>query len=416
MKKNFFIIFFALIFVLHTVPIGAASQETRDRLREAERRRSAAGQQVSQQANILAGTQLEMSQVMAEMQALDQQIMDASERLEAVEIDLLATELLFEEAEEDLALAEEEYNLQQEILRERVRTMHEQGSAGLIQVLFQAENIEDFFSRWEYIRTVAQFDRDLLSRLEATGIRIAANRDDLQRSTVLMREFQEQQEIAKQEVEARMAERKEFFILLEEDAERHQQYLDILREEEHALNIELGVIREIERKEIAEAERLRREEEDRRRAEAAAARAQEQSSRLAELNSFEDFAWPLPGYSTISSPFGNRPDPFTGRPTNHEGIDLPAPAGTRINAAEAGYVRFARWGAGWGNYIVIDHADGYSTLYAHQTRNRVTEGQRVTRGQHIGDVGTTGRSTGNHLHFEIRLNGVHLNPMSFFGG
>ncbi|MCL2216411.1 MAG: M23 family metallopeptidase, partial [Defluviitaleaceae bacterium] len=90
------------------------------------------------------------------------------------------------------------------------------------------------------------------------------------------------------------------------------------------------------------------------------------------------------------------------------------PAGTRINAAADGIVRLAGWSGGYGLTVIIDHGNGYSTLYAHNSRNRVTQGERVTRGQHIADVGTTGMSTGNHLHFEIRRNGVAIDPLPFF--
>jgi murein DD-endopeptidase MepM/ murein hydrolase activator NlpD len=219
-----------------------------------------------------------------------------------------------------------------------------------------------------------------------------------------------------QAIEDQIEVQQEFFMLLHADAERQAEFLAIMEEEAHAINMEFGVIQQRYRAEVAaEQARIRAEQEAALQA-AAAARQREASERLATLNSFDSFAWPLPGHSNISSPFGNRSDPFTGRTEFHSGIDLPAPAGTRINSAEAGYVRFAGWSASWGNYIIIDHADGYSTLYAHNIRNRVSSGQRVTRGQHIADVGSTGRSTGNHLHFEIRRNGAHLNPMSYFGG
>ncbi|MCL2577669.1 MAG: peptidoglycan DD-metalloendopeptidase family protein [Defluviitaleaceae bacterium] len=416
-KKKFFVVLLAFIFVLPIIPVGA-TQATRDQLRELERQRAAAGQRVSEQANILAGTEFEMSQVVAEMQELDQQIIDASEALEAIEIDLLDTEIRIGEAQEDLTLATAERDLQLEILRERVRTMHEQGSSGLIEILFHAESISDFFSRLEYIRTVTQFDRELLARLEASEERRASSLDTLTSNRALVLDLQQEIILVKEEIEQSVEEKKVFFALLHADAERHRELEAILREEKHIIDIEFGIVRARHDEEVREAERIRRAEEDARRAAEAAARAAARASELEALGSFSHFAWPLParGPSDISSGFGNRPDPFTGRNENHSGIDVPAPSGSRINAAAAGIVSIATWSASWGNYIVIDHAGGYSTLYAHNSRNRVAVGARVTQGQHIADVGTTGRSTGNHLHFEIRKNGVHKNPMSYFGG
>jgi len=416
MKK----IFALLMVVIFTVPVFGASPETRQQLREMEQRRAAAGQRVSEQANLLAGTQFEMSRVVEEMQALDQQIMDASEALEAIEYDLLTTEVRIADASYDLVSATHERDTQMEILRERVRTMHEQGGAGLFEILFQADSISDFFSRWEYIRAVAAFDRELLLRLEASEERRAANLNVLTNDRVLIQGLQVQIEEARAEIEERMGERQVFFALLHADAERYAEFLAILEEEAHAINREFGVVQTRYRAEVAEAERIAREAEEARLAAEAAARAAEQATRMEALGTFSHFDWPLPARppvaSNISSGFGNRPSPFSGRTEFHSGVDIPAPAGTRINAPEAGYVRFAGWSASWGNYIIIDHAGGYSTMYAHNSRNRVTTGQRVTRGQHIGDVGTTGLSTGNHLHFEIRRGGTHVNPMAYFGG
>ncbi|MCL1844065.1 MAG: peptidoglycan DD-metalloendopeptidase family protein [Defluviitaleaceae bacterium] len=419
-KKSVALVLVALFFMpfLPFLPSlhAGASQATRQELQELEAARRAAGQRVSEQQNLLAGTEFEMSVVMEQMQELDQQITDSNEALEAITIALLYTEIRIAEAEEDLSIARTERDLQMEILRERVRDMHEQGSVGLLEVLFQAESISDFFTRWEFIRVVTQFDRELLDSLDESEERIAANAERLSRDRAHMLDLQFREELAQIEIDRRLDERRVFFAALHEDAVRYSEFLAILEEEAHAINLEFGIVQTRLHAELAEAERIRRAEEDARRAAEAAARQAEQNERLATLNSFDSFAWPLPGHSYVSSQFGNRPDPFTGRTAFHSGIDLPAPSGRRINAAEAGYVRFAGWSASWGNYIIIDHADGYSTLYAHNSRNRVSTGQRVYRGQHIGDVGTTGRSTGNHLHFEIRHNGVHRNPMAYFGG
>jgi murein DD-endopeptidase MepM/ murein hydrolase activator NlpD len=420
-KKKFFALLIALIFVVPIFPVGA-SPTTQERLRDLQQQQRAAGHRVSEQSNILAGTEAEMSRVTAEIQALDQQIVDASDALDAIEIDLLTTELRISETQNDLVLATAERDLQMEILRERVRTMHEQGSAGFIEILFNAEDIRDFFSRLEYIRAVTQFDRDLLSRLEASEERLTANRNTLTSDRSLIQDLQKQITLAKEEIEQRMEERQIFFSLLYADAEKQRELEILLREEAHAINIELGRVQAIHRAELAEAERIRRAEEDARRAAEAEARRIANEATIATLPPFTgQFAWPVPARPhtnprNISSPFGNRPDPFTGRETFHAGIDIPAPSGTNIVAAEAGVVRFAGHSVSYGNYIIIDHANNYSTLYAHNSRNRVTTGQTVTKGQHIGDVGTTGRSTGNHLHFEIRRNGDYRNPMSYFGG
>ncbi|HEU5480808.1 MAG TPA: M23 family metallopeptidase, partial [Candidatus Tumulicola sp.] len=120
------------------------------------------------------------------------------------------------------------------------------------------------------------------------------------------------------------------------------------------------------------------------------------------------FSWPVTG--TITSPFGWRSNPFGGSPEFHQGLDIAAPTGTTVTAAAAGTVIMAQWYGGYGNYILIDHGGGYSTGYGHLSAIYVSNGQAVKRGQAIGAVGSTGASTGPHLHFEVRIDGKPVDP------
>jgi murein DD-endopeptidase MepM/ murein hydrolase activator NlpD len=124
--------------------------------------------------------------------------------------------------------------------------------------------------------------------------------------------------------------------------------------------------------------------------------------------------WPVPSSHNISSPFGPRVNPISGRTEIHTGIDIPAPSGSPIVASAAGKVIYAQWNSGgYGNMIGIDHGGGIATYYCHCSSIVTSVGQTVSRGQLIGRVGTTGYSTGNHCHFEVRVNGVAKNPLSF---
>lgn len=122
------------------------------------------------------------------------------------------------------------------------------------------------------------------------------------------------------------------------------------------------------------------------------------------------------GRLRISSSFGWRTDPLTGARRHHDGIDLPAPAGARALATAAGVVRIAGWVRGYGNMIEIEHENGVRTRYGHLASVRVAAGDHVRRGQAIGDVGSTGRSTGNHLHYEVRVSGIAVDPLRYVGG
>ena len=125
--------------------------------------------------------------------------------------------------------------------------------------------------------------------------------------------------------------------------------------------------------------------------------------------------WPLPIRGTLTSSYSNRISPITGRAEFHLGQDIAAPAGTAVYAANAGKVITAQYQRSYGNVVIIDHGGGVSTIYAHNSSLAVSAGQNVTRGQTIARVGSTGDSTGNHLHFEVRKNGRAVNPMQYFG-
>ena len=132
------------------------------------------------------------------------------------------------------------------------------------------------------------------------------------------------------------------------------------------------------------------------------------------MPSESSFLWPLPGRYNLSSLYGSRKHPVTGKANNHTGIDVPAPSGTPIQACKSGVVTTSTYNNSYGNYVVVSHSDGTSTLYAHMSRRNASKGQTVSQGQVIGYVGTTGSSTGNHLHLEIRVNGSRRDPINYF--
>ena len=151
-----------------------------------------------------------------------------------------------------------------------------------------------------------------------------------------------------------------------------------------------------------------KEEQERKAAQETAKRKKYQvTSRGSSLPRVSSYAFPLKSYSYVSSEYGSRWG------TTHTGIDLAAPAGTHIYSWRSGTVTFAGWSGGYGNFIIVDHGDGFVTRYAHCSKIAVTKGQTVSQGQVIGYVGTTGNSTGNHLHFEVKVNGNFVNPRNY---
>ncbi|MCL2356377.1 MAG: peptidoglycan DD-metalloendopeptidase family protein [Defluviitaleaceae bacterium] len=391
----------ATVFVFASFLSAAASPATRERHRQLQQQHRDAQRELQEQQNLLGNTRHEMSQVMLEMQELDRQLAETAEALEGIELSLLDTQIRIADAEDALQAARDDYDLQFETLRARVRVMHEEGSLAMLDVLFQAENIRDFFARWEFIRVAAQFDRDLLDGIQETEHLIESHLEDLARWRMMVETLLFQYSRTHENLEFLMHERTAWFEQLADDETALEELLAIAEYEERMAAASFEQIQT----------QLRREEDELARARAAAAH----NERLAQLNNFGgQFMWPIPSHSRISSQFGMRHHPILRQNRHHSGIDVGAPTGTRLYAAADGYVRFAGWSGGYGNTVIIDHGGGFSTLYAHNSRNRVASGQFVTRGQHIADVGSTGMSTGPHLHFEIRINNRAVDPMNYF--
>ncbi|MCL1844763.1 MAG: peptidoglycan DD-metalloendopeptidase family protein [Defluviitaleaceae bacterium] len=390
----------ALGFAVSSVLSASASPATRERHRQLQQQHQDAQRELRTQQNLLGNTRHEMSELMLEMQALDQEMGDVAEALEGIELAFLDAQIRIADAEDALQAARDNYDSQFETLRSRVRVMHEEGSLAMFEVLFQAESITDFFARWEFMRVTAQFDRDLLESIQETEHAISSHIEDLSRWSMMVETLQFQKERTQENLEFLYAERTEWFERLAEDEAMLAELFAIAEHEERMAASAFGDIQA----------QLRREEDQIARERAATAH----SERLARLNNFDgQFMWPIPSHGRITSGFGTRFHPILRRYRHHSGIDVGAPTGTRLYAAADGYVRFAGWSGGYGNTVIIDHGNGYSTLYAHNSRNRVTTGQFVTRGQHIADVGSTGMSTGPHLHFEIRINNVAVNPANY---
>ena len=407
-KQKYYIIImlFAAIFAFFpTVEIGATAAQ-RERLQELRRDRDQARSELNQTEELLRGLRSDIDDLLAVMEYYAQRMTNALDDLEEIEIVILETTVSLAYTEYELIEARENRDQQEELFRARLRAMHEQGPVGYLAVLFQATSFADFLVSLEHVRAVAQFDQEVLADMEAAEERVANSLGNLARLGNLFDDLHVQQQAAIVALEEAVEAHEAMLVALSEDEET----LDLLVELERAtlreLEAEFGLVESAIRAHEAEEARQRRLEQQR-------ARQAEQDARLAHLNDpSRTFLWPLPARSHVSSGFGQRV--IFGRSQHHTGIDIPAPAGSRIIAAADGYVRLAGWNGGFGISVIIDHGNGYSTLYAHNSRNRVSVGQRVNRGDHIADVGTTGISTGNHLHFEIRRNGTPVDPMQYF--
>jgi len=411
-RKKIFAILMVLLTIIAFMPtadIGATAAQ-RERLNQLQQQRDQQRTQIREAENLLSGFRSEIEDLLEVMRDYSQRMMDAYADMEEIEIVLLETEIALKDALEELALASENRDAQDEIFRTRLRAMHERGNTGYLDVLLQATSFTDFLVRLEQMRAISQADQQVLVDRQAAEDRVENTVNELSRLNILFEDMYIQHQIAVAALEEAQEANAEFLYALRYDEAGAALLLEVERATERAIAEEMGIIdRQIREHEAQEAAR--------RAAEAQRQRQADNAARTARLAGFEgQFRWPIPTHSHVSSGFGTRTHPIRRTREHHTGIDVPAPAGTRIIAAADGYVRLSGWHGGFGNTVIIDHGEGYSTLYAHNSRNRVGVGDFVTAGTHIADVGTTGVSTGNHLHFEIRMNNVPRNPMRYFPG
>lgn len=345
----------------------------------------------------LASIRSDLSKAKEQVELIQGQVVLTEEEINTSQALLDQYDLQIAQKEADIQRLEAQEEEQYQEFYRQVRWMEETGSASYLSILFEASSFSEMLDYAMLISDIMDYSNRIIDQLNATQAQLSAARDDLAAGRADQAEVQQELEDKKKELEDQRAQAQ---TLLNQIA---------ASESEAAA----------EAKELAESEaKLDKEVKDAEREYAAqlAALAAQQNVNMTS----GDWYWPLPGRYKISSLFGSRPDPFTGKRDNHTGTDIPAPGGTPIYAAKTGVVTTVnknRYASSYGYYCIISHGNGYVTLYAHQNQVPIVqEGQTVQKGQIIGYVGSTGRSTGNHLHFELRINGVRNDVLKLYPG
>ena len=309
-------------------------------------------------------------------------LIDDMEKLEA---DIKAKEEELSAKEEELMYAKIEENNQYESMKKRIKYMYENGNAQLIEILLESDNISAFLNKAEYISTISNYDRDMLKVFQEV------TKDVREQEEVIRAEYEEMEEMQNELI----TKQDELKAMVEDKANEISEIESAIKKNE----------KKLKKLQEAAAEALRKQQES-------ASNPGSAGESVVAGNGY--FTHPCPGYSRISSSFGWREQPLPGASTNHKGVDYAAPTGTPIYAAAAGTVTTAAYSGNAGKLIVINHGDGKVTKYMHCNAMYVSAGQKVSKGQHIAAVGTTGNSTGPHLHFQLEIGGVPKNPVNYY--
>ena len=319
---------------------------------------------------------------------LDGQLSDIQSKIDSLNQEITEKEQQIETTTAELEEAEAIQQAQYEAMKKRIKFMYERGDTLYLELLMESGSFSDMLNKAEYIEMLSSYDRQKLNEYISTTELIRLTKEALEEE----RETLNEAKAAKEEEEGNL-----------------QSLID-------AKNSELSAVKsDISSKEAAIAEY---EAEIKAENAAIAALEKEVAADKAELYSKYKydggmFTWPCPNYTRISDNYGMRMHPTLGIEKMHNGIDLAAPSGSAILAAYNGTVAAADYNSTMGNYIMISHGNGLYTIYMHCSALYVSKGQDVTAGTKIGAVGSTGRSTGPHLHFGVRLNGNYVSPWNY---
>lgn len=332
------------------------------------------------------------------VRSLDAQLDSLDTELLRLEGDISEKTKSIEETAVRLEEAGETEKQQYESMKLRIKYMYEKGNSSYLDLLLQSRSMSELLNRAEYIQKISEYDRRMLDEYVAVKENIARDKVQLETEKEELVTLQEQTQAKQASVEALVNEKTAELARVdirigEKTAEAEAYEKDIKAQEEQ--------IRKIE------AELKRQEEEARRKAEAAGKTYNTVS--LGNIN----FIWPCPASARITSSFGDRESPTAGASSNHKGIDIGAPTGSNIVAAASGTVTISTYSYSAGNYVMINHGGGVSTVYMHCSKLLVSVGDTVKQGDVIAKVGSTGYSTGPHLHFGIRQNGTYVNPSKY---
>lgn len=348
----------------------------KNKVAEAGKRKNELKAQLSGLTNDLSALQKQISLLDSQIEAQQDEI-DAQEELLGELTQMIADKTI--ELEESERQQAEQYDQ----LRSRLRYMVEHGTTSSLSILLSSDSFSDFLNRYEIIRQISLRDENLFEQLKAIRDKVLTEKQELEDTKKEAEDTKFQMETNKAELEAQM------------EAKRKQME-----------NIQLA------QKNVKDAYAAMIETEDELMAQykKAAAEYAAQSTYVGGT-----FMWPLPaGNNVVTCKYGMRTHPITGKRKLHTGVDLRASTGTKVYAANKGTVTTSGYSSAWGNYIIISHGGGITTLYAHLSKRSVSKDDKVKQGDIIGYSGNTGYSTAPHLHFEISKNGATYNPLNEF--
>lgn len=416
-KTAVWILIAAFLLAGAAVPARAeSSSEIRKQIQALQAQKKEIEAQLAQVKAEYQGNQDEIGELIARKQELDQEVNLLAAGIRNLNEQILSYSVLIADKQEELEDALGRYEELRERSRLRVRTMEEEGAVSYWEVLFKAASFPDLLDRLNMVSEIAAADNRRIRELDEAARAVELAKDALSLEKEGLEQVKAQLDEEQRALEDRQTEAEALLReLLEKGAELQELWQEYEAREEEFL-------REIAAKQT-ELDAAKQAEWLAYMATYVPPTTQASQDTGGQGNTATDgtttqnpgsSAWLVPcSYTMLTSPFGNRQAPLAGASTYHQGVDLAAPRGTAVRASRAGIVTVAGYSSSAGNYVQINHQDGFSSIYMHLDTYCVSSGQMVSGGQQIGTVGTTGISKGYHLHFGIAYQGAYVNPCAY---
>ena len=367
---------------------AADTSELEQQIREYQRQQADLAAQIKDLDRQLKSIAGDKAQALEQKRLLDRQISAKVQEIQSTESIIAQYDALIADEQAKLEDTQAKEEIQYELFCKRVRAMEEAGTVSYWSILFDSADFADLLDRATFVSEIMEADNKIMDDLAALRKSIEAQKAELETSRADQQTQRDALVAQKKELDAKEADAAALVQKIQSQESEYQSSRDALKREEE--EVEAQIIKK--QKEI-------------------------QAKIAAGQISFDPgtgWQWPVPGRYKITSTFGPRIHPITGLPGNHTGTDVAAPKGTAILAARGGVVTISTYNNSYGNYVVVQHDNGIATLYAHMSSRAVSEGQIVTQGQTLGYVGSTGSSTGNHLHLEFRVNGKRQDALNYY--
>lgn len=409
-------IMLTLIFCMQPVCNVQATEESN--LSEAQQEKKTLENDLQKAKELIDSLKGSKEDIQSEVEKLDKQLNEISGKVKELESQLSKKRQEIANTESALNKAKEQEKKQYRNMKKRIQFMYENGQTSYVEMLLSADSFTDFLNAVEYITQISQYDRKMLKEYQNMQVTIADTQKTLETDYASLQSLQAKVQEEKQAVAALESAKKGELNDVADDLTDAQTVAKAYEAEIQAQNEVIAQIQAAQKRaaEQQAAQQQAQAAEENQGATDAAGENQNTAQNTTPSGNGQStgsMMWPCPSSKRVTSDYGPRTSPTNGASSNHKGIDIGATYGADIVAADGGTVLVATYSSSGGNYVIIDHGGGLCTVYMHASSLTVSAGQTVSKGQVIAKVGSTGISTGNHLHFGVTLNGVYVSPWGY---